>query len=500
MGRRRELASAADEVTRALRERRPRWISLVGPPGSGRSRLLHEVTRAVSSVDGVPVRRRVTACPPYPCGELAPWPTWYGPGRTRRVWTARVACWRRSSPRRTTTRWRPAPWSPAARRCSAWPPRRRWWSRWTTWTGPPRRCAGSCTSSTWRRVSGAPLAVVTTCGSGSADPLPAPARRIPLEPLGPLDTGRLLRHLLDRPGGRPRSPRGWWRSSAATRRSRRRTRARNRPAYRRRAPPGGRPAGPARRYAPGGAAGRCRLRRSGRAAEVETMLGWPAGRAEPVLRALGAAGLVCPVAAGGWAVDALVARVAALRLSRAVRADFARRLRAAKDTAAGRVPERRPASRPGRRRAEVCPLGAGRSRRSGGGADRRPSRRTGPIPRHGADAARASGGARAAGAAGACRTGARRDTDRPGCHGVARAAGRQVVRRRGLAPAADRRLVVRRRGMGRRAERSVVRSRGVDRSVTSGHGVAGTADRSARAGGRNRRRTEPGGHALGLAA
>ena len=65
------------------------------------------------------------------------------------------------------------------------------------------------------------------------------------------------------------------------------------------------------------------------------------------------------------------------------------------------------------------------------------------------------GGARAAGA---CRTGCRRDTDHPGCHGVARAADRAVVHSRGVARAGD-------------------------RAVTCGHGMAGTADRSARAGG-----------------
>ena len=44
IGRRRELASITDQLTRALHERRPRWVSLVGPTGSGRSRLLHELT------------------------------------------------------------------------------------------------------------------------------------------------------------------------------------------------------------------------------------------------------------------------------------------------------------------------------------------------------------------------------------------------------------------------------------------------------------------------
>ncbi|ADU10357.1 adenylate/guanylate cyclase [Micromonospora sp. L5] len=350
VGRRRELAGAADEVTRALRERRPRWISLVGPPGSGRSRLLHEVTRAVSHVDGVPVRRRVTACPPYPCGELAPLADLVRPRPDGSVADGSVADGPGSGvlaaflaapdddtvAARAVVACREALLGLAADAPvvvavddldRAAPALRRFLHQLHVAAGE----------------RGLPLAVVTTCGSGSADPLPTPARRIPVEPLGPLDTGRLLRHLLDR-AGRPAalaarlvalvggSP------AVAT-------------AYASADPagePGGVPAaarrlvdarldrldGTHRAVLLAGAA------RSGPvvAASVEAMLGWPAGRAGPVLRALAAAGLIRQVTADGWAVDALVARVAAMRLSRAVRADFARRLRAAKDTAAGRVP------------------------------------------------------------------------------------------------------------------------------------------------------------------
>ncbi|MFG1712355.1 AAA family ATPase [Micromonospora sp. NPDC049203] len=381
VGRRRELASAVDEVTRALRDRRPRWISLVGPPGSGRSRLLHEVTGAVSSVDGVPVLRRVTSCPPYPCGELAPLADLVrprpdgtvadGPGGVLAAFLAApdddavaaravVAC------RETLLGLAAdAPVLVALDDLDrAAPALRRFLHQLHVAAGE----------------RGLPLAVVTTSGAGSADPLPAPARRIPLEPLGPLDTGRLLRHLLDR-AGRPAAlaarliPLVGGNPAVAS-------------AYAGTDPagePGGVPAA-ARRLvdarldrldgthravllagtARGGPVG---------ADAVEAMLGWPAGRAEPVLRALAAAGLVRPVPAGGWAVDALVARVAALRLSRAVRADFARRLRATEDSAAGRGPgavtgvPSRDADERG-----VCPLGAGRPRRSGGGA------RPAPVP------------------------------------------------------------------------------------------------------------------------
>ncbi|MDW3848395.1 AAA family ATPase [Micromonospora sp. BRA006-A] len=505
VGRRRELASAADEVTRALRERRPRWISLVGPPGSGRSRLLHEVTRAVSSVDGVPVRRRVTACPPYPCGELAPLADLVrprpdaagvdGPGGVLAAFLA--APDDDTLAARAVVACREALLSLAAEAPvvvavddldRAAPALRRFLHQLHVAAGE----------------RGLPLAVVTTCGSGSADPLPAPARRIPLEPLGPLDTGRLLRHLLDR-AGRPAALAArlvalvGGNPAVAT-------------AYAG-AEPSGVPAA-ARRLvdarldrldgthraallaaaASGGPAG---------AAEVETMLGWPAGRAEPVLRALGAAGLVCPVAAGGWAVDALVARVAALRLSRAVRADFARRLRAAKDTAAGRVPGAEtgvPSRGAGER--EVCPLGAGRSRRSGGGA------RPAPVPPDRTDP---------------------RDTV-PGQPGALRAVpGRpgQPVRA-GPAPAATRIVP----GVTAWPEQPGGRSSVVaawPRQRTGGSSSADAAWAGERSGpssavaawtdpspvvtgwqerrtgppgrvGRNRRRTEPGGHALGLAA
>ncbi|MFC3502677.1 adenylate/guanylate cyclase domain-containing protein [Micromonospora krabiensis] len=72
VGHRRELAGARDQIVRAVRERSPRWVALVGPSGSGRSRLLHELTHTVDTVDGVPVRWCVTACPPYPEQPLGP--------------------------------------------------------------------------------------------------------------------------------------------------------------------------------------------------------------------------------------------------------------------------------------------------------------------------------------------------------------------------------------------------------------------------------------------
>ncbi|MEK8105446.1 adenylate/guanylate cyclase domain-containing protein [Micromonospora sp. M12] len=66
IGRRRELAAIRDQLGWAVRQRSPRWVSLVGPTGSGRSRLLHELTRGPTTVDGLPVRWCVAACQPYP--------------------------------------------------------------------------------------------------------------------------------------------------------------------------------------------------------------------------------------------------------------------------------------------------------------------------------------------------------------------------------------------------------------------------------------------------
>ncbi|MGK5442633.1 AAA family ATPase [Micromonospora sp. URMC 105] len=72
VGRRRELATVADQLARVAREHRPRWVSLVGPDGVGRSRLLHELRRTLREVDGVAVRWGVTHCPPYAQGASGP--------------------------------------------------------------------------------------------------------------------------------------------------------------------------------------------------------------------------------------------------------------------------------------------------------------------------------------------------------------------------------------------------------------------------------------------
>ncbi len=72
IGRRGELAAARAQLVRAVRDRRPRWVSATGPTGSGRSRLLHELVRVVPTIDGASVHWCVAACPPYPEQPLAP--------------------------------------------------------------------------------------------------------------------------------------------------------------------------------------------------------------------------------------------------------------------------------------------------------------------------------------------------------------------------------------------------------------------------------------------
>ncbi|MEU4480467.1 adenylate/guanylate cyclase domain-containing protein [Micromonospora sp. NPDC023966] len=397
VGRRRELATAGDEITRAVRERRPRWISLVGPAGSGRSRMLHELVRAVSTVDGVRVRWCVTHCPPFPDGELAPLADM----------VRALAGLRDTHPPETVRR-------RLATALDGLPPARRGTAAraLAEFLAAPRDAGAAARGAeVWREVlldlaadqpmvvavddldraapalnrflhrlfaaaseRGLPLAVVATHGPGWADLLPEAAgrrRRVPLPALGTVDTGRLLRHLLDR-AGRPTAPAAellplvGGNPAVAT-------------AYAGAADTDGEPAGvpePVRRLvdarldrldgeqrallmaaaAPGAEVA---------AGTVERMLGWTAGRTRPLLRALVDAGLLRRTAAGRYAVaEPAVARVAAHRLPRAVRAEFTRRLRAAEtavrpagagpDGVAARAAAGRAARREERRGGEEC--------------------------------------------------------------------------------------------------------------------------------------------------
>jgi class 3 adenylate cyclase len=65
VGRRAELATAVDQLTRAVRERVPRWLSVIGAAGTGKSRLLHELARSEHARAGAPAHWRIGRCPPF---------------------------------------------------------------------------------------------------------------------------------------------------------------------------------------------------------------------------------------------------------------------------------------------------------------------------------------------------------------------------------------------------------------------------------------------------
>ncbi|MCW3844261.1 AAA family ATPase [Micromonospora yasonensis] len=362
VGRRRELTTAADEIARAVRERRPRWVSLAGPSGSGRSRLLHELTRAASTVDGVPVRWYVAHCPPYPGGDLAPLADMVrafagvadaDPAATvrRRLATALDGLLppaRRAAATHALADFVVAPEDAGAAARGA-----EVWREVLLDLAADRpvvvavddldRAAPALNRFLHRLFAAAtgralPLAVVATHGPGWADLLSGAAdrrRRVPLAPLDRVDTGRLLRHLLARSGrpaalarellpltaGNPAVARAYVRAldvpggptDAAPDPVRRMVDARL-----------DRLDGEQRAVLMAGAAYRTDVT----ADTVERLLDWAAGRAEPVLRTLVQIGLLRRAGHGRYAVaEPTVARVARHRVPRTLRAEFARRAR-----------------------------------------------------------------------------------------------------------------------------------------------------------------------------
>ncbi|CCH18934.1 adenylate/guanylate cyclase domain-containing protein [Micromonospora lupini] len=356
IGRRRELAGITDQVMRALHERDPRWLSLVGPSGSGRSRLLHELARALRTVDGMPVRWCVVGCPPYPDQVLAPIADLVrgvagirrgdGPATVRDRLTDTLT-----------------PLYPAGRIAGAVAALQ---ALLTTPDGSAGALAAAaiCRDALLRLAAhrplvvavddvdraapavsrflhglfaaaaarGLPLAVLTVHQPQWADTRPGPARRVPIRPLATVQSGRLLRHLLTRAGqtvalvdrllplagGRPGHAAAYVASIAAG------------------ADPTALPDSVRRhtdaeldrldgeRRAVLMAAGTLPGVLSG--AAVDRALGWTPGRSAPLLRALVAAGLLRQDHTRGYAFVAPTLRqVAAERLPRAMRAVFAGR-------------------------------------------------------------------------------------------------------------------------------------------------------------------------------
>ncbi|MEU7586651.1 adenylate/guanylate cyclase domain-containing protein [Micromonospora sp. NPDC049230] len=358
IGRRRELATIRDQLTLAVRERSPRWVSLVGPTGSGRSRLLHELTRGLTTVDGAPVRWCVATCQPYPDQVLAP---------VAELLRGLAGVRRGDGPAAVHDRLVATLTAlfPPARVAAAVPALHR------MLTAPDDSSAALAGAAACQDVllrladrgplivavddvdraapavsrflhglfsaataRGLPLAVVTLHQPQWADTRPGPARRVTIRPLATVQSGRLLRLLLTRAGqpvalvdrllplvgGRPGHAAAYVESIMEG------------------ADPVALPLPEAIRRAVGAELDhldgerRAVLMAAGvlggviSGAAVDRALGWAPGRSAPALRRLAAAGLLVPHHADGYAFAAPALRqVAAERLPRALRAVFARR-------------------------------------------------------------------------------------------------------------------------------------------------------------------------------
>ncbi|MEU8159852.1 AAA family ATPase [Micromonospora parva] len=358
IGRRRELATIRDQLGGAIRDRAPRWISLVGPTGSGRSRLLHELTRGLTTVDGTPVRWCVAACQPYPDQVLAP---------VAHLLRNLAGIRHSDGPAAVHDRLVTAltPLFPPTRVATAVPALQRLLS---TPDGSAAALAGAaiCREVLLRLAAdrplivavddldraapavsrflhalfraaterALPLAVLTVHQPQWADTRPGPARRVTIGPLATVQSGRLLRHLLSR-AGQPVAlvdrllPLVGGRPGHAT-------------AYVTSLVDGADPAALALPEAVRRAVGaevdhldgerRAVLMAAGtlggliHGAAVDRALGWTPGRSAPALRGLVAAGLLRPHRVDGYAFAAPALRqVAAERLPRALRAVFASR-------------------------------------------------------------------------------------------------------------------------------------------------------------------------------
>ncbi|MBB5826350.1 class 3 adenylate cyclase [Micromonospora carbonacea subsp. aurantiaca] len=411
VGRRRQLAAARDRVLRAARERAPRWVALVGPVGSGRSRVLHELGRTVGTVDGAPVRWYAAACPPRPEQPLTPVAdllrAFAGlradepPATVRRRLLAALdgvvpagqalstvvalegllvgpspvgaAVWQRVLLRLADRQPVVLALDDADRAAPA----------------TDRFLRALFAAAVARRV---PLAVVTTRRpqwSGDRTGPEGGHDEVPLPPLAAVETGRLLRGLLVR-AGQPAALAARLLPLVAGSPG-------HAEAYVRHVADGTDPALPPQRVLAVAAArldacaGRERaalmvaaaLGSGTAAATVDRALGWPAGQAERTMSALAARGLLRRTRGGYDVADPALRRVAHDRLPRAVLAAVVRRA-----GATAPVPPARPATHPAPARprptAPARPTRPGpRDRSPGGGARpdgiREPGRR-GPRP------------------------------------------------------------------------------------------------------------------------
>ncbi|WP_371408998.1 AAA family ATPase [Micromonospora zamorensis] len=433
IGRRRELATIRDQLSRAIREQDPRWISLVGPTGSGRSRLLHELTRGLTTVDGMPVRWCVATCQPYPDQVMAP---------AAELLRGLAGVRHGDGPAVVHDRLVAALASlfPPERVAAAIPALQRFL---TTPDGSSAALAGAaiCRDVLLRLAAhqplivavddvdraapamsrflhalfstatarGLPLALITLHQPQWADTLPSPARRVTIGPLATVQSGRLLRHLLTRAGqpvtladrllhlvgGRPGHAAAYVRSimDGADRMTL------PLPEAVRRAVCAELDHLDGERRAVLMAAATIGGVISGGA--VDRALGWESGRSAPALRGLVAAGLLLPRRADGYAFVAPALRqVAAERLPRALRAVFGRRAAEARplDTV-------RPDAALPRSHAAADRAGSGRAAADRAGSDRAGSDRAG-SDRAGSD--RAGSGRAAADRAGSDRAGSDR--------------------------------------------------------------------------------------------
>ncbi|MEU7803513.1 adenylate/guanylate cyclase domain-containing protein [Micromonospora arborensis] len=358
IGRRRELATIRDQLSWAIRTQNPRWVSLVGPTGSGRSRLLHELARGLTTVDGLPVRWCVTTCQPYPDQVLAP---------VAELLRGLVGVRHGDGAAVVRDRLVAAltPLFPPTQVASAVPVLRRLLSN------PDGSAAASAGAAICREVllrlaarrplvvavddvdragpavsrflhglfnaataRGLPLAMLTLHQPQWTDTQPGPARRMTIRPLATVQSGRMLRQLLTRAGqpvalvdrllplvgGRP----GHAAAYVASIVDGADLVALPLPDAVRRAVAAELDHLDGERRAVLMAAGI--LGGVISSATIDRALGWTPGRSAPALRGLVTAGLLLPHRADGYAFAAPALRqVAAERLPRALRALFARR-------------------------------------------------------------------------------------------------------------------------------------------------------------------------------